>query len=80
MSDAKNADILWGADIIADHAGISKPTFIDLVTHYKFPAVKIKGNWCAHRDEIDRWVRFVTTQYSGKEIGKADHEAGLDLR
>ncbi len=55
----KLQSVLIGIQAITFYAGISKPTFYELIKH-GFPANCIAGTWYSHKQNIEDYFRTIT--------------------
>jgi hypothetical protein len=59
MAVDSSQKIIWTADAIAKHLGISRNKFYSLVK-IGLPVVVIDGTWCAHADNLDAFFKIGT--------------------
>jgi len=51
--------ILWGCEEIREYLGISEDRFYKMITA-GLPGSKFDGQWCAHTDNLDDYMRKMT--------------------
>jgi len=61
----KSETIIWTAEEIAIHMKVSRDTFYEqLIKDPLFPATKISGRWCAHKENLDKYIQNRTLERS----------------